>query len=181
MGQLPPIRSNPRAPPIQPSDYRDHRLPAGCCVFSLVLTHLQPRNIRLSILWCVLFGTPQTSKPTMAPPNPTTVALNGNTWVWGRGAMCCGRHWPTHRGRGQNCWEVGQWQLMLVVVCYCVLCCDHEWPHLATDDTYFVKSWYRIGQKWPIFAHSWQKLHQQTNQMLRHVQSPHGVRTLHIP
>jgi hypothetical protein len=33
----------------------------------------------------VLFGTPKTSEPTMAPSNPTTVALYGT--IGGRGAM----------------------------------------------------------------------------------------------
>ena len=53
---------------------------------------------------------------------------------------------------------------------------------LATNNTYFVESWYRIGQKWSTVVHSKQKIkiHHQTTQMLRRAQSPHGVRTLHM-
>ena len=39
----------PRASPLQPPHYPDHRLPAGCCAFSLSFGHLRPRNIHLSI------------------------------------------------------------------------------------------------------------------------------------
>jgi hypothetical protein len=78
MGQLLPIRSNPRAPPLQPPHYRDHQLPAGCCVFSLRFGHLRPKNIRLSILnfgVCCLAPLKQANQPWRHQTRPRLLCM----------------------------------------------------------------------------------------------------------
>ena len=121
--------------------------------------NLRPRKVHLLIFWCMLFGTPQTSKPTMAPPNPTTIASYGT--IWCNRSVSWGCHWPYHGGRGQSrCGAGWQW-LMLVVVCFCVVVVIRL---LATNDTYFVESWYWIGQNgWFFCTHNKKCIKQHPN------------------
>ena len=89
------------------------------CLPGFKFRPLRPSHHFLSICWCLLCRTPQTWQPMVALPNQTMGTWHGT--IGGRGTMQCGLCWPTHGSRRQSHWEVGQWQLMLVVVCF-VLC-----------------------------------------------------------
>jgi hypothetical protein len=63
---------------------------------------------------------PRTGEPTASSANLVPDALLG--YFGSLRAMCWWRHWPTHGGRGQRRWGVGWGHLMLVVVCFVLLC-----------------------------------------------------------
>jgi hypothetical protein len=76
-----------------------------------------------------LHWAPQTGKPAIPPPNPTTGALHGT--IGSHGAIGWGHRYSAHLERGQSRWRVGWQWLNLVVVC-CVVCCGCDKPVLAT-------------------------------------------------
>jgi hypothetical protein len=63
---------------------------------------------------------PRTGEPTALSASPVLDALLG--YFVSLSALCWWRLWPTHGGRGQSCWGVGRRHLMLVVVCFVLLC-----------------------------------------------------------
>ncbi len=63
---------------------------------------------------------PRTGESTALSANPALDALLG--YFGSLSAMCWWRHLPTHGGRGQSHWGVGLRYLMLVVVCFVLLC-----------------------------------------------------------
>lgn len=98
----------------------------GCCVFSLNGSHIRPEtSISLYFVVASYYGTPNKgtdngdSKPNAAHllqshREPRSQELGGH-------GGCC------HGDRGQNCWGIGRWWLMLVVVCFggvWVVTCD---------------------------------------------------------
>ena len=66
-----------------------------------------------------LYGA-QNKETTTLSANLVPDALLG--YFGSLSTMCWWHHWPTHGGRGQSRWGVGQRHLMLVVVCFVLLC-----------------------------------------------------------
>jgi hypothetical protein len=63
---------------------------------------------------------PKTGEPTALNANPAPDALLG--YFGSLSTMCWWCRWPTHGGRGQSHWGLGLQHLMLVVVCFVLLC-----------------------------------------------------------
>ncbi len=78
---------------------------------------------------------PRIREPTVSSANPVPVALLG--YYGSLSAMCWWCHWPTNGGRGQSRWGEGRRHLMLVVVCFVLLCFVLEgtfgWPQSETS------------------------------------------------
>jgi hypothetical protein len=129
IGRCHPTRYNSYAPPLQQPSEHSHQHLVDCCLSSLNGGHLRPEpGVSLYFLMC-LHLAPQTGKPAIAPPNPTTGALPGT--IGSRGAIGWRQRYTAHGERGQSWWRVGRQWLILVVVC-CVVCCGCEKPVLAT-------------------------------------------------
>ncbi len=124
-----PTFYNSHAPPLQHPSEQGRQLLVDCCLSSLNGGHLRPEpGVSLNFLMC-LHLVPQTDKPAIAPPNPTTGALRGT--IGSSGAIGWGHRYSAHGERGQSRWRVGWQRLILVVVC-CVVCCGCDKPILAT-------------------------------------------------
>ena len=54
----------------------------------------------------LLFLATLIGKQEIAPPNPTTGALQGT--IVSRGAISWGHRCSTHEDRGQSCWRIGR-------------------------------------------------------------------------
>ncbi len=129
IGHRHPTRYNSHAPPLQHPSERGHQLLVDCCLSSLNGGHLRPEpSISLYFLVC-LHLAPQTGKPAIVPPNPTTGALRGT--IGSHGAIGWGHRYTAHEEKEQSWWRVGWQRLILVVVC-CVVCCGCDKLVLAT-------------------------------------------------
>ncbi len=124
-----PTRYNSHVPPLQHPSERGRQLLVDCCLSSSNGGHLRPEpGVSLYFLMCLHFA-PQTGKPAIEPPNPTTGALRGT--IGSCGAIGWGHGYTAHGERGQSQWRVGWQRLILAVVC-CVVCCGCDKPILAT-------------------------------------------------
>jgi hypothetical protein len=124
-----PTRYNSHAPPLQHPSNCGHQLLVDCCLLSLNGSHLRPEpGVSLYFLMC-LHLAPQTGKPAIALPNPTTGVLRGT--IGSRGAIGWGRRYTAHGERGQSWRRVG-WQRLILVVVFCVVCYGCDKPVLAT-------------------------------------------------
>jgi len=123
MGRRPPIRSIPRAPPLQRPPHLCLRLLVGCCVSPLNGGHLRPmHHVPLYFLMWPHFA-PELGEPAVASPNPTQRVCPGPIGSGGTKSRGCGG--CCHGDRGQCSWRVGRRRLILmlcVVVVGCVLC-----------------------------------------------------------
>jgi len=145
MTKPPPTHSSPATPPLNNTFYCGRQLLVDCCVFQINGSHLRPTPISSLCFWTGLCLAPQTGELTASSAQLVPAPCVGTLVATAR--------WV--RGRGQSRWGIGWWRLLLVAVCFCVLCCGRERPLLlATKDTYFVKSWYRIGQNGWFFVHA---------------------------
>jgi hypothetical protein len=81
--------------------------------------HLRPMHHIPQYFFMWFHFAPQTGKPAITLPNPTTGALCGT--IRSRGAIGWWCQKPAHGERWQSWWRVGWRRLILVVVC-CVLC-----------------------------------------------------------
>ncbi len=129
IGHRHPTRYNSHAPPLQHSSKRGHQLLVDWCLSSSNSGHLRPEpGISLYFLMC-LHLVPQTGKPAIELPNPTTGALRGT--IGSRGAIGWGHRYSAHGERGQSQWRVG-WQRLILVVVRCVVCCGCDKLVLAS-------------------------------------------------
>jgi hypothetical protein len=117
IGRRHPTCYNSHAPPLQHPSERGRQLLVDCYLSLSNCGQLRP-GVSLYFLMC-LHLAPQTGKPAIAPPNPTTGALRGT--IGSRGAIGWGHRYSAHGEKGQSRWRVGWQRLILVVVC-CVLC-----------------------------------------------------------
>ncbi len=102
---------------IPPTAIIDFWLVVVC--FYLVLAI---RQTPFPSLWFLrgICTAPRTGEPTALSANLALDALLG--YFGSLSAMCWWHHWSTHGGRGQSRWRVGWRYLMLVVVCFVLLC-----------------------------------------------------------
>jgi hypothetical protein len=124
-----PTRYNSHVLPLQHPSERSRQLLVDCCLSSSNGGQLRPEpGLSLYFLMC-LHLVPQTGKPAIAPPNPTTGTLRGT--IGSRGAIGWGHRYSAHGERGQSWWRVGWQRLILVFVC-CVVCYGCDKPVFAT-------------------------------------------------
>ncbi len=121
MGQHPSTCSPPPLlPPLKhlPDYSANYRV--DCGVESSNGGHLRARPCPLLYFLMGYASAPQTKEQAAASVNLPPGACNGLTvshcaLIWGHGGCCHGKRW-------QSCWRVGQWRLILVVVCFVFLC-----------------------------------------------------------
>ncbi len=122
-----PTCYNSHTPPLRHPSKRGRQLLVDCCLSSSNGGHLRPEpGVSLYFLMC-LHLVPQTGKPAIVLPNPTTGALRGT--IGSCGAIGWGHRYSAHGERGQSRWRVGWQRLILVVVC-CIVCCGCDKPVL---------------------------------------------------
>ncbi len=96
-------------------------------------------------------SVPQTKEQAEASASLPPGACNGLTGshcralIWGHGGCCHGDRW-------QSGWKVGWWQLMLVNVCFVLLCFMVDCTFLATS-TRHVETWSGTSQNGALLLH----------------------------
>ncbi len=139
MVQRPSTHSTPAGPPLKNAFFWGRQLLDDCCMFLLNSDHLRPTLILSLNFLMGVCSAPKTGEPPALSAHPALDTLHG--YIGSRCAMSWWHHWPTHGGKGQICWGQGDsgscW--LLCILCFVSIL-------LATNDTYFVESWYRISQ-----------------------------------
>jgi hypothetical protein len=119
MGQRLPTPSNPRAPSLQHPSYCYCQFLVSCCVFLLSFGH-KANSLPISLIFeGSLYGAQNRVTNPVSSANPEPGTMLG--YFGSLSAMFWWRHWPTHGGRGQSRWGVGQGHFMMVVVCFVLL------------------------------------------------------------
>ena len=182
MAKPPPTHTPPAAPPLNNDFYCSRwRLSVDCCVLRTNGGHL--RTTPLSSLYFLmgLCFAPQTgtgevtvSSAQLAPTH--CVVTLGATAPWVGGALLT---FPW-RERAK---PLGGRAAAAHVGC-CMFCIFVLWLWVASFSyqRYLIcKKLISDQPKWPLFAHSYPKIHYQANLMIRYRQCPHGVRTSTMP
>jgi len=138
----PPMQSNLVAPLLKNAFFRGRQLSDDRCMFLLNRNHLRPTPISSLYFLMGVCLAPQTGEPTASSAHPASDALRG--YFGSHHDMSWWHRWPTMEVEGKA--TGGKAAAAHVGCCvFCVLCCGVS-GLVATNDTYFVESQYRIGQ-----------------------------------
>ncbi len=150
MVRCPSTHSTPATPPLKNSLFHGCRLLDDCCVFLLNGSHQRPPPISSLYFSMGVCLAPQTGEPTAlsahSAPDPC-MGISGFAMPWVGGTSDL-----PMEVEGE---VAGVKAAAARVGCcvFCVLCCGAS-CFLATNDTYFIESWYQISQNgWPLHTH----------------------------